>query len=248
VEVRLGFPPCGGALFLNQITMKTIIAILLLLPATAFSQEKLNYIEVRGQAVVKVVPDQIYLRIRIAEKQKNRVDMDVKEKKMLEAFTKIGIDRKDIVIKDLASNFRSALFTDDNIILTKEFVVCVHEGKTANKIISELEALEISNIRIDHLDHTKLTDFKRDCGIQAMVAAKSKAEALTHSINQSIGKALYIEELQNPHPARAEYNNVVYKAEATTSPDWFVSDLAFDEIRIECTILARFELIEGSHN
>jgi uncharacterized protein YggE len=224
--------------------MKTLVLILLF-PVCCFGQ---HYIEVRGQAVVKVVPDQIYLRIRIAEKQKNQVDMDVKERKMLDALTKIGIDSKEIVIKDLASNFRSALFTDDNIVLTKEFVVCVHEGKTANKVISELELLEISNIKIDHLDHTKLAEFKRECGINAMVAAKSKAEALTHSINQSIGKALYIEELQNSQPVRPEYNNVLYKAEASTSSDWFVTDLAFDEIKIECTILARFELIEASHN
>jgi len=203
-----------------------------------------NFIEVRGQAVVKIVPDLIYLRIFLSERQKNHVDLEIKEKQMLESLKSIGIDlSKDMVVKDLASNFRIKMFSDDNIVISKAFLLCVHDAKTANKVISELEKLEISNVKVDHLDHTKMTDFRKECNIKAIVAAKAKAEYLTQALNQSVGRAIYIEENASapvPYDNRG-MSNVNYSGGLEKS---FPSDsyLEFDEIKIESVVFARFEL------
>ena len=229
------------------------LILMIVMPCALFAQGPKNfidqnYIEVQGTAVVKVVPDLIYLRIRIAEKQKNKAELEIKETKMLSAFSKIGIESKDIAVIDMASNFRQVLFSDDNIVLTKEYLVCVHDVKTANRVISDMENLEISNIRVDRLDHTRLTDFKKECGVKAMVAAKAKAEGLTVAINQSIGRALFIQELTNNAMDMMQGGNVIFKSEKVADQSWNASDLAFDEIKLECTILAYFELKPGSHN
>lgn len=229
--------------------MKTILMLLavMMLPGLVFSQKNFldqNYIEVTGKAIVKVVPDRIYMRIQLSEKQKNRSEFEAKEKQMLSSLkTNVGIDQGEIVIKDLASNFRGKMIGDDNIVLSKEYLVLVHDGKTANKVISEMQKLEISNIKIDRLDHSKLSDFKKESSVKAITAAKLKAESLTHSIGQSIGRAIYIEEFQFGDPNLNANNlaqqNYAYKE---GSSDWFMSDLEFNEISVECTILVRFEL------
>jgi len=226
-----------------------IILAIILLPQLAAAQKNFldqNFIEVQGQATIKVVPDLIYLRIQVSEKQKYRSDMEAKERKMLDDLKTIGIPASDIVIKDLASNFRSKMFSDDNIVISKVYLVLVHDGKTANKVISDMEQLEISNIKVDHLDHTKMTEFKKDASIKAIVAAKEKAQNLATAVGQSIGRALVIEAASSPVPAisNAVYDNtrVLYKTEVSTSPDFFITDLDFDEIKIEYTVQAKFEL------
>lgn len=227
--------------------MRTVIIIaILILPGYGFAQKNFmdqNYIEVTGKATMKVVPDLIYLRIQISEKQKYRVDMEKKEQKMLEGLRLLNIPEKDIAIKDLASNFKPMVFSDDDIVISKVLLLLVHDGKTANKVISEMEKLKISNIKVDHLDHSKLTDFKQECSVAAMSASKSKAESLARSIGQNIGRALYIEE-REPMPMMVEndLHRYAYKGEAATSSDWFITDLDFDEMTIEYSVLARYEL------
>ena len=225
-----------------------IIAAITVMQGRTLAQKNFldqNYVEVQGKATVKVVPDQIYMRIQISEKQKFRSDMEAKERKMLDDLKSIGIPTTDIVIKDMASNFRSKIFSDDNIIISKVYLLLVHDAKTANKVISDMERLEISNIKVEHLDHTKMTDFKREASIKAMAAAKLKAESLAAAIGQSVGRALCIEEeYSNPSGLAYGQGNAryAYKDEVSTSSDYFITDLDFDEIKIEYIVQAKFEL------
>ena len=173
-----------------------VIAILVI-PGIAFSQKNFldqNYIEVQGKATIKVIPDQIYLRILISEKEKTKTNLEVKEREMIKRLKELGIDvTKELVIKDLASNFNPKIFSEDNIVISKVYILLVHDAGAANKVISKMKELEISNIKVDHLDHTKISDFKKECSVKAIAAAKTKAETLTQAIGQTIGRALYIE-------------------------------------------------------
>lgn len=206
---------------------------------------QVDFIEIRGLGIVKVVPDQIYLRIRLAEKEKYATDLAVKERRMLAELDRSGVAQKDIVIKDMASNFRSPIFTYTGLVLSKEYIVCLYDIKSANLVIEALDKLKISDVWVDHLDHENLEDLKKECYVKAMLDAKSKAETLSGAINQSIGKALHIEEEPKASEAKADRTNVVYKAELAASREWLASSLAYDEIRLECTVIARFELQEA---
>jgi uncharacterized protein YggE len=226
-----------------------LILAILVLPGIAFSQANVapgknfldqNYIEVTGKATVKIVPDQIYLRIHMSEKQKNKIDLEVKEREMIARLKDIGIDvTKELVIKDMASNFSGKVFSDE-IVIAKVYLLLVHDARTANRVISEMEKLEISNIRVDHLDHTKIVDYKKDCSIQAIKAAKIKAENLSGAIGQSIGRAVYAEEVQ--FPMMNESANALYRDKSEASAGWFATDLDFDEIKIDYSVMVRFEL------
>jgi uncharacterized protein YggE len=223
--------------------MRTLVILAILaLPGIAFSQKNFldqNYIEVTGKATIKIVPDMIYLRIQMSEKQKNKIDLEVKEREMIARLKDVGIDvTKELVIKDMASNFSGKVFSDE-IVISKVYILLVHEARTANKVISEMEKLEISNIKVDQLEHTKLLDYKKDCSIQAIKAAKTKAENLTTAIGQSIGRAVYAEEVQVP-VINEMSNNAYYKGESSSG--WLTTDLEFDEIKIDYSVMVRFEL------
>src|SRR6267154_5606646 len=150
---------------MNKNKMKNILIIVFLgVTKLGFGQtsEKnfidQNFIEVTGKSEMQLIPDLIYLKIVISEKDtKNKISVAEMEKKMTDKFREIGIDiKKDLVIKDLLSYYKSKFIAKADVILSKEYQLEVHDGKTAARVFEELEKIDISNVSIDHVDHTKM--------------------------------------------------------------------------------------------
>lgn len=157
-----------------------------------------NYIEVAGKAELNIIPDLIYLKIILSEKDnKNKQSLEEIEKSMINSLTTMGIDiNKDLSIMDFASNFKLFLLGKTDIILTKEYQLVVHDTKVLQRVFLEFQKLGISNVNIDKLDHSKIEQFRKDVKVNAIKAAKEKAEYLASALNQTIGKAIYIQELK----------------------------------------------------
>jgi hypothetical protein len=94
------------------------------------------------------------------------------------------------------------------------------------------------------LDHTKIEEFRRETKINAIKAAKDKAESLTKAINQNIGRALYIHENENNPPEYRTSNSIRVRGMSSVAYDGVAKELDFDfeKIEIEYSILVRFEL------
>ncbi len=144
-----------------------------------------NYIEVTGKSEMEITPDMIYLKILISENDtKNKVSVSELETKMVNALEELGIDlKKDLALKDYSSNYKFYLLGKTDIMLTKEYQLLVHDGQTVGKVFRELEELGISNITIEKLDHSKITDYRMEVKINAMKAAKEKAYLLANAID-----------------------------------------------------------------
>ena len=200
-----------------------------------------NYIEVTGKAEMEIAPDMIYLRIVIDEKDdKNKVSVDQKEKEMINALKKIGIDvSKDLLIKDMSSQFKRYLLSRDGISLSKEYQLLLHDGKTTGQVFMSLEKIDISNIQIEKMDHSKMEDFRRQVKVDAIKAAKSKAQDLARAIDQEIGRAIYIREEVNNFDLRRA-SNTLRMEKAISYND--APDMDFEKIELNYSILCRFEL------
>jgi uncharacterized protein len=194
----------------NSVTMRFIqksLLLLFLIPVLTHAQtgEKnfidQNYIEVTGKAELEISPDLIYITIIIQEKDnKTKAPLAEREKQMIEKLESIGIDtKKDLLIKDLASNFRNNFMSKSEILLSKGYRLITHDSKTASKVFIELEKLDISNVSIEKLDHTKIQTYRRDVKVAAIKAAKEKSEALAAGIGQNIGRAIYVQEIENDY-------------------------------------------------
>lgn len=206
-----------------------------------------NYVEVIGKSEMEITPDLIYLQVLINEKDtKNKISVPELEAKMIEKLRGIGIDiTKDLLIKDISSNFKYYLLARNEILLSKEYQILVHDGKTASQVFLELEKIGISNISIDRIENSNIVQFRKDVKINAIKAAKEKAESLTLALNQSVGRAIYIQELENYINNTRNSNSIMIRGfsngiyEKDESP---ALDFDFEKIKIEYSILCRFEL------
>jgi uncharacterized protein len=239
--------------------MTRILSILLLLiPIFAQSQtsEKnfidQNYIEVSGKAEKEIVPDLIYLSIRISERDsKTKAPINQTEKSMISKLTDLGIDASaDLVVRNLGS-YQNALVFKTTIDLQKDYLLTTHSAKQAGQVMVELEKLGISNIRVSKIDHSKMEDYRNQVRILATQAARAKADAMAKALNQSIGRAIHIHESnQDPvfnYPANsrefrylsAQQTGAVHRGFSEESES---ANVDFETIKIEYVIFIKFEL------
>ncbi|MCG8410333.1 MAG: SIMPL domain-containing protein [Bacteroidales bacterium] len=204
-----------------------------------------NYIEVIGKAELKVVPDEIYLKIIIQESDfKGKIKLENLEKSMINKLSKIGVNVKtDLSIKDMSSNFKNYWLKSNAIYSMKEYELKVKKAQKAGEVFQELEKLGISNITIDRIDHSQINKYKTNVKLKAIKIAKKKAILMTESINQSIGKAIYIQEL-NTYPYRKESHMVANMSMSVRgfSGNKVIPEIEFEKIKLEYSVLMRFVL------
>jgi hypothetical protein len=203
---------------------------------------------VTGKAEMEITPDMIYLKVLLNEKDsKNKISVSDLEAKMVTKLKEIGIDiTKNLLIKDFSSNYKFYVISKTEILLTKEYQILVNDAKTASKVLIGLEEIGISNVSIDRVDHSKMEDFRREVKVNAIKAAKEKAESLTSAIGQTIGKAIFIQEIE----PRGGYvpgasNTIMIRGMSSVSASNANSqslDVDFEKIKIEYSILCKFEL------
>jgi len=230
-----------------------LVGLLLTISLTGFFQngEKnfidQNYIEVTGKAEMEIVPDMIYLRIVLSDKDnKNKQSLNEIDKSMIDKLTEIGVDvSKDLSVKNFVSNFKSYWLSKTDVILTRQYQLIIHDTKTLQKVYFEFQKLGISNMSIDRLDHSKIVQFRKDIKTNAVKAAKEKAEALTAALDRTIGKAIYIQEIESPNILQGRLAGLTanyISAAPRYSNESSTPDVEFEKINLQYSILVRFEL------
>ncbi len=200
------------------------------------------YIEVQGKAEMEVAPDLFYISILINEEDsKNKQSVSDLEKKMVDKLKGIGIDTEnDLYIKDISSNFKKQILASKDIIIQKEYLLILRDAKTVARTFIELEDAGISNVSIEKVDNSKITEYRKEVRKEAIKAAKEKADYLATAIGQEAGKALYIQELDGGHPMPVYSNSVFFKSMDLTDKSEINPE--FEKIKLEYSVLCRFEL------
>lgn len=205
------------------------------------------YIEVTGTAEMEITPDLIYLDIQISENDsRTKENLANTEGRMKNRLKELGVDfSKDLTVKDLSSNYKDFWLGKTDVVMSKDYQLIVHDAAMLQKILPALKDLGISNIGISRFDHSMIEQFRKEIKINAIKAAKSKAEFLTAAIDQSIGKALYIQEinygpyLSNLTSANA---NIQFSMKESNDYESYTPELNLNKIRMEYSIMVRFEL------
>ncbi len=200
-------------------------------------EEKRDYIEVYGTAVMEVVPDEIYVKIVLRDKeQRSKTELDQQEKKLFAVLQKAGIDvKKDLSVRSMSGN-RYKLKSGP-LKMKKEYILLVHDVKTLDCVFAGLEVMGGVDAEIDRVDHSQMEKFRRDIKVDAIKVAKEKAEALAAAIGQYIGAAIYIGE-ERWGGFAGQFSNVAMNAMRGEEPG-----IDFEKIALQGTIQVRFKLL-----
>ncbi|MFN5422882.1 MAG: SIMPL domain-containing protein [bacterium] len=217
---------------------------------SSFSQTKsfldLPYIEVNGSADTLVTPDEIFIKITIAEADdKNKVSLESQERKMVAGLKTLGINtEKNLSMSDMQSNFKYYVLKQKDVMKTKEYTLKVGDAVLATKVFIKLEELGISNASVEKAGHSDIENLKNLCRTKAMINALQKANALTKPLQVTVGSPLHITDYSNDgepehKPMPMMRMQMMAMDDATHEK---LPEINFEKIKISLSINVKFQL------
>lgn len=128
-------------------------------------------------------------------KQIVKIKRSVEElEKSLEATLK-GLQintENDLSLLDFSSDFKKYFLKGQNVFKSKMYSLVVKDAVTAGKVLAELESVGISNVNIERTEYSKASELILLLKDKAVKKSKMTAKILASSLNQKIGRAIYI--------------------------------------------------------
>ena len=189
-----------------------IMAMLAVAPFKATAQSTIQpCIDMSTTVQREVIPDELYLRIVISEKDyKGKKTLEEMQKEMLEALKANNINiAENLTLNYMGSEVSYKTFSKKIKPKTEAtYMLRLNDAATMQQVIASLEEKQISNIMLDRTKYTKEKELKNEMAIEAMQQAQAEAKVLAGAIGQEIGKAISI----NTHLGYASPQPRMYKA------------------------------------
>lgn len=211
-----------------------------------YQQEK-PFIEVTGIAKMEVVPDQIYVSIMLKERSESRgkVTIDRLESDMKAALKRAGIDLKNLSLQDTESDLTKITRKKQDVLTSKTYQLVVSDAKALSSVVDELGQIEIKDLDIVKVSHSNIENFRKDVRMQAMKAAKTKADYMLEAIGEKAGSPTMVVEnswMEDMPQGGGRYKeaNVMLSMSADKAED----ELSFTKINLEARVQVRFAIAE----
>ena len=209
-----------------------------------YQQEK-PYIEVNGVAKMEIVPDQIYVSIVVKERSESRGKTDIErlENDMKGALKRAGIDIKNLSLLDAESGFTKITRKKQDVLTSKTYQLVVSDAATLSKVVDELGKIDIQDLDITKVSHSNIENLRKEVRVQAMKAAKVKADYMLEAIGEKAGSPTLV--VENAWMEEAPRGDLRYKeantlmSVASNSQD---EELSFSKITLQASVQVRFAI------
>ncbi|MEQ1762094.1 MAG: SIMPL domain-containing protein [Pyrinomonadaceae bacterium] len=234
--------------------MKTLFALAALLCAFTvnYSQTKPEprVIEVSGSAERLITPDTFTFKLTVIERmdKKEKQTIEMQEASLRTELQKIGIDAaKDLSVYDISSAYNPRKRVRDTMG-AKDYRLKVRDINKIAPLITAIDTLNLGRLELMETEHSEITRLRRETKMDAIKAAKEKADYLLGAINERAGKPFYVKEIEEEASPRYNYaannmSNTVTLGRGIVSGDTDTADaLTFTPIRLRYVIQAKFEI------
>ena len=180
---------------------KTILLILLSFNYFTFSQNskqtELPFIEVTGTAKREIEPNLIYISITLTEKSidNKKFSIEAQEKELQKILTELNIPSSKLTLADYNSSILTVKRKEIGFKQSKQFTLILETAKQVSELFEKLFNANIKEADVFKIDHTDIVKFNKEVRIDAIKAAKDKAEYITNAVGNKIDKPLEIIEL-----------------------------------------------------
>ena len=227
--------------------IRFLITLLLITSLTSYGQSKnfidQPYLETTARVDTLVIPDRIHLSILITEADtKGKTSVEKLENKMADKLKTLGIDiEKQLTLTDLGSNFKKYFLRKVDVQKDKEYSLVVYDAVTAGRVIQGLETIGVSNVSLTKTEYSSLEKLKIDLRQRAVRAAKIQAEAMLIPLDQKLGHALFISDLNTGVQNRMAERMVRVQMSKEADIDQPI-EIEFEKIKIESTVNVKFAI------
>lgn len=232
-----------------------ITLVLALIATSTFAQktpyQEPDFIEITGKAEKEIVPDEIYIELRIDERMEKgrKLTIDQQEAALKKELIAIGVPIKNLSVLDINANISRIGWWREKLLASANYDLKVSDASRLKDVFNSFEKLKIEQANITRATHSKIIELKKQNRIAAIKAAKEKADYLLNAIAQKTGKPLVIRELENSYqPANVTANyletrNMSYKKSKIVSNQSFKTrNVQFKKIKITSSIYVKFRI------
>ena len=229
--------------------MKPYLLLLLLMPMYLLAQPQaenhIPYIETSAKADSLVVPDEIYLSIKLREQdERKNVSVEDLEKRMLETLEKLDIDiEKQLKLADLSSNIKTYLLRRKDIKKRKRFELKLKSATTAGRVLEALEEKGIANVSLLKTDYSNIDALKLHLLGEAVAKAKQRANAMANPLGQLVEAAIFISDSNAGFVGYRQNEMVMYSPMVKNASD-DAPEIQFKPQKIAVRVTVRFRLGE----
>lgn len=218
---------------------------------TSMTEEQ-PYIEVIGTAEKEVTPDEIYIGIIIREKYVNKAKLTIEEQeeKLKTAIKSLGIDLTNLYLSDANADYVIIRWQKKDVLTKKDYTLKVSTAATVGEVFLELEKLEITDAFISRVNYSKMDSLRKEVKIQAIKAAKDKADYLLTAIGEQTGKPLVVKEneilpnmiLENGNVRGSRFSETEYYVDGIKIKSDDLNEIQFQKIKIQTSIYVKFSI------
>lgn len=227
-----------------------IVAVCFATTALAQTNTEKRVIEVTGSAETLITPNEFTFKITLLERieNKQKLTIEMQEAKLKEELASLGVDvQKDLTIFDLTSVYISRKKTKDTLG-SKDYRLKLKDLAKIEKLQEIADRLNVANLDLVESTHSDLTTFRKETKMEALKAAKAKAEYMLGAIGERVGKSVFIQEIPDENPPR-QFSSGLLMSNSNTTSNIRTSDsqdsdttLSFSKIKLRYAVLARFEI------
>ena len=232
------------------------LLVILFFTTTIFSQSisnntNLPFIEVTGKAETEIVPDEIYIDIRIKESVTNgkKLTIDFLETKLKNQLDQIEIPKENLSISDVNAVLSKTGWWKEEFLSIANYTLKVNGANKLKKLFEVFKKLNISEVNITRATHSNIIEIRKKNRIKAIKVAKEKADYLLNSIGEKTGKPIIVKETTNDNQ---NFSNANY---VNQSRSYELKELVvigygnvknkivqFEKIKISSSIYVKFQI------
>ena len=235
--------------------MKTFVVLVTLwlsgiLAISAQEDNNSRYIEVTGSSETEIIPDEIHFMITIKEywqeefeKKSKQEDYQTKvpvneiEHNLMSALKQAGIAPSDIQTKEVGDYWRER---GKDFLISKTFDIKLQNPDQINRIIQTVNTKGIQSMNIGELKNKDLQEYRKQGKIEALKAARQKADYLVAAMGQKLGNVLRIVE---PEERSFSYFQPQSAMSNVAIPSYDSNPENFRTIKLRYQMTARFEIL-----
>lgn len=220
--------------------MKNIVLLTFLLFTSFFNAQNLQtspFITVTGTAEKEIIPNEIVIAITLKEHMDGKVksSIEVQEKRLFDELKKHSIDLKKLTFNNASASQLNIRKKTNDLMNEKRYELKLNTLQEVNQAINAFDEANIKSFYISEMTHSEIEEYRKEVKILALQAAKNKAKYLLESIDQKVGNALEVIEVDSFSKSTAN-SNVAYMKEESGN------DIGIKPMVVKYSMQAKFEI------